>query len=392
MSHVVQSTRAGAIGGLSLAGVVLAALVLKYPFFEYGPRYAAATGRSLVEGYREIGRWAVWLYLLITLATAPIVQAAILPFTASLLGTTFGFDLPLPLLTALLYVACAAIVLVGRFATLDRVTKGVIAILSVSTLAAAVVAIPDLDVGSLRVLPRTADGTAVSLAFVLALAGWMPSAIDISVWSSLWSLAKDDQLGYRVAARHSLTDFRIGYVGTGVMALAFLVLGTVTMHQTGAAFSQSGPAFASELVNLYGATLGAWMEPIVHVAVLSTMFSTSLAVVDGFPRALGRTAAVLRGAVEAPDTGAVYLVSMGVLAATTTLIPLFFLGGMTAMVDFATIVAFLTAPALGYINLRAVHLPSVPSDLRPGPALVALSWLGLALLGGLAAVFLAGLI
>ncbi len=51
VSHLVQSTRAGASAGFGLAGVILIALVLKYPFFEYGPRYAAATGQSLVEGY-----------------------------------------------------------------------------------------------------------------------------------------------------------------------------------------------------------------------------------------------------------------------------------------------------------------------------------------------------
>ena len=63
VSHLVQSTRAGAVAGFALAGVILLALVLKYPFFEFGPRYAAATGESLVEGYARIGRWAVWLYL-----------------------------------------------------------------------------------------------------------------------------------------------------------------------------------------------------------------------------------------------------------------------------------------------------------------------------------------
>ena len=56
VSHLVQSTRAGASAGFGLAGVILIALVLKYPFFEYGPRYAAATGHSLIEGYARIGR------------------------------------------------------------------------------------------------------------------------------------------------------------------------------------------------------------------------------------------------------------------------------------------------------------------------------------------------
>ncbi|MFW6088934.1 MAG: NRAMP family divalent metal transporter, partial [Gemmatimonadota bacterium] len=356
VSHLVQSTRAGAVGGLSLAGVILAALVLKYPFFEYGPRYAAATGRSLVEGYREVGRWALWLYLLITLLTAAIVQAAILLFTASGVGRALGPGWPLPLVAALLYLLCGAIVLAGRFTALDRTVKAVMVVLALSTLAAAAVAAPDLDPAGLRLLPRTAGGEAVSLAFVLALAGWMPSAIDISVWSSLWTVAKDDELGYRSAYRHVMADFRIGYLGTGVMAFAFLLLGTVTMHQTGAAFSSSGMAFAGELVDLYAATLGEWMAPVVHVAVLATMFSTAITVIDGFPRAIDRTIAVLREdrAPAAGPAGAapgrVYVVAMVALGFATSLIHLRFLGGMTAMVDVATIVTFLTAPALGYIN------------------------------------------
>lgn len=81
VSHLVQSTRAGANAGFALTGVILLALILKYPFFEYGPRYAAATGTSLVEGYRRIGRWALWLYLGITLATTVAIVAAIVLFT-----------------------------------------------------------------------------------------------------------------------------------------------------------------------------------------------------------------------------------------------------------------------------------------------------------------------
>ena len=77
VSHLVQSTRAGAVAGFGLVGVILLALIIKYPFFEYGPRYAAATGSSLVEGYLRIGRWALWLYLAITLVMSVIIQSAV---------------------------------------------------------------------------------------------------------------------------------------------------------------------------------------------------------------------------------------------------------------------------------------------------------------------------
>jgi len=54
----------------------------------------------------------------------------------------------------------------------------------------------------------------------------------------------------------------------------------------------------------------------------------------------------------------------------------------------ATIVAFLTAPALAYLNLRAVTLPSFPAELRPGRPLLWWSYAGLALLTTVAVVFL----
>ena len=41
--------------------------------------------------------------------------------------------------------------------------------------------------------------------------------------------------------------------------------------------------------------------------------------------------------------------------------------------DFATTLAFLTGPVLGYLNLRAVTSREMPAEHRPGPAMLALS-------------------
>ncbi|MBU6161626.1 MAG: hypothetical protein KGO50_10920, partial [Myxococcales bacterium] len=77
VSHLVQSTRAGAEHGLALGGIIILANVMKYPAFRYGAQYAAATGTSLLEGYRKLGPWALWLYGILTLATMFTVQAAV---------------------------------------------------------------------------------------------------------------------------------------------------------------------------------------------------------------------------------------------------------------------------------------------------------------------------
>jgi len=390
VSHLVQSTRAGADAGFALAGVVLLALILKYPFFEYGPRYASATGESLVEGYNRIGRWALWLYLAITLSTALIIQVAIVLFTSFLLQVAFSIPLPLPAVSALLILMCAGLLRIGKFRGLDGTIKLVLVLLAVSTLFAAALAVPRADFSTLAVWPPAS--AAVPFAFILALAGWMPSAIDISVWSSVWTLAKNQDTGTRATVAHALLDFRIGYVATGILAFAFLLLGAGVMYQSGTSFNNAGTQFSLQLVDLYSQTLGTWTRPIVLVAVVTTMFSTALTVIDGFPRAIARSVSVLRRDGQAgteSDTGPVYWVSGAVLGAATIMVVILFAGSLTAMVDFATIVSFLTAPVLGYLNLRVVTGPGVPLEHRPGPALVWLSYAGLVLLGGTAVVYLA---
>jgi len=388
VSHLVQSTRAGADAGLGLAWVILAALVFKYPFFEYGPRYAAATGESLVEGYLRVGRWALWLYLGITVSTALVIQVAVVLFTAFVARHVFGLDWSLPAVTAAVVLSCAGILVLGRFRGLDRVAKVIIALLAVSTVFAAAVAVRRVDPATLAPWPLGPDR--IAFPFILALVGWMPSAFDISVWSSLWTLAKDRDTGTRASVAHAVLDFRIGYVGTGVLAFAFVILGAGVMHGSGTSFSDRGTEFSVQLVDLYAETLGAWLRPVVLVAMFTTMFSTSLTVIDGFPRAIARTVRVVRHGLDAPgrDDGPVYWIAGAVLGGLTVLVIAAFIGTLTAMVDFATTVSFCTAPALGYVNLRAVTAPHVPREYRPGTALLAASYLGLALLGGTAVVYL----
>lgn len=392
VSHLVQSTRAGAMAGFGLAGVVLLALILKYPFFEFGPRYAAATGLSLVEGYRRIGRWALWLYIAITLSTALVVQLAVVLFTVFLVKLVFGLAWSIPLVAALLCSLCAGLLALGRFPFLDRVIKLVMLVLAVSTLAAASMALPRADFSTLELWPRAALSGAVPLAFVLALVGWMPSAIDISVWSSLWTLAKDRTTGERASPDAVLLDFRIGYVATGVLAVAFLTLGAALMYGAGQEFGERGTEFSAQLIDLYTGTLGGWTRPIVFTAVLTTMFSTTLTVIDGFPRAIDRGLRVAfvdpTGTSAYAGTGRAYGAAIGILSGLTVLVLAVFPGSLTAMVDFATIVSFLTAPALGYLNLRAVTSDSVPRELRPGRTLIALSWIGLVVLSAFAALYL----
>ena len=83
---------------------------------------------------------------------------------------------------------------------------------------------------------------------------------------------------------------------------------------------------------------------------------------------------------------------IGALAASTGVILVLFIGNLTTLVDFATIVSFLTAPALGYLNLRAVTSPEVAPEHQPHKPLLVLAWIGLVLLGGTGVFYLVWLV
>ncbi len=390
VSHLVQATRAGATLGFGLTGVILLALILKYPFFEYGPRYAAATGMSLIEGYQRIGRWALWLYLAVILSIAVFTQGAILLFSSHLFLAAFGLEWSVTATTAGIYAICGVILIKGRFRALELTIKVMLAALALCTLFAAALVLPRADFSTIS-LAWPAAGT-VTFGFLLALMGWMPSDIAASVYSSLWTLAKDQETGERASVRVARTDFMVAYGATTLLVFAFLIIGAAVMYGSGVEFSGEGAVFSMQLVDLYTATIGAWVRPVVIVLALVTMFSTALTVLDGFPRVIDRAVTLLR--VGDPrktigrEPGNPYWISFTILGLMVVSLLGFFRGGLTTMVDFATGLAFVMGPILGYLNLRAVTSEDMPEAFRPGPAMRAYSYVGLLLLGGIAVVFL----
>ena len=126
------------------------------------------------------------------------------------------------------------------------------------------------------------------------------------------------------------------------------------------------------------------------------MFSTTLTIIDGYPRVIDRTIQVIRE--KNPEVTAdrevslVYWISMCLVGSLTLLLLYFFVGNLTPMVDFVTIVAFLTGPVLGFLNLKVITSAAVPSEYRPGKAMLFYSYAGLVALGTVAAIFLVSLI
>ena len=377
VSHLVQSTRAGAVYGYTLVWAIILANLFKYPFFEYGPRYAAATGESLLEGYRRLGKGPIALYAFVSIGTTFSILAAVTIVTASIATQLFSSALSPFQYTIILLAFSAALLYFGRFPALDMLVKAIIVVLTISSITAVVIAARKPAPMAMDFVPPQV-WTVAGISFLVALIGWMPSAIDISVWHSLWTLERAKQTSHKPSVREALIDFNIGYIGTAVIALFFLLLGALVMYGTGEKFAKTGAGFASQLIGLYTRTLGDWSRPVILVAAFTTMFSTTLTCADAFPRVLRRlTMIILPKRFPGDGHNGLYWIWMAIVMGGAVLLLSVLKGGLTFMVDVATTLSFLTAPILGYLNLRVVTSEHMPVESRPGRVMRVLSWLGI---------------
>ena len=136
VSHLVQSTRAGANYGFGLLIFIIIANLFKYPFFEFASRYSNATETSIIQGYKLLGKWVLWSYLIITLISMFFITSAVGAVTAGFLQNLFQTT-HLGLWNHLiLFLICGMILTLGRYSSLDSLIKIIGFILLLSTLIA----------------------------------------------------------------------------------------------------------------------------------------------------------------------------------------------------------------------------------------------------------------
>lgn len=395
VSHLVQSTRAGALVGFGLVWAVLAANLAKYPFFEFGSRYANATGESLIEGYRSIGKGAAVLYLIITVGTCFFVMGAIGIVTASFLDNLFGISNTLqinatPSVAVGVFSFATALLFWGQYKALDSLIKIIAGVLLISTIGAFMAALFHTPLSA--VPPPPIDFTPWSgagLAFLIALMGWMPTAVDLSSWNSIWTLERIEQTGYHPPLRDTLREFNFGFVLSAILALLFLGLGALLFYAHEVEFPEGTAAFASGVVQLYTEAIGSWSWWIIATAAFSAMLGTCIACLDGYARSLARSIATITGSGRTKRTQNERFSLIFIAIGALTLI-LVFPDDITVLVDIATTLSFLVAPIVAGANLYLVTRKSFPPEARPPRWMIALSWGGLVFLTSFSLLFLFG--
>lgn len=375
-SHLVASTQAGALFGWQLWWLIVAVNVLKYPFFRFGVEYTLHSKNTLVQGYFAQGKGYFYSFMAITVVAAIVNTAGVLLLSASLLHYTLGAAVSVTALCFALLAVCLAILLVGHYHLLDKVAKGIMVVLVITTLIAFFTALINAsEVPAQFVAPNPYQ--LASLGFIVVLMGWMPAPIEISVLNSLWLKAKCKEQA--LTKTQGLFDFNLGYVVTAILALLFFALGALIQFGKPQPIELAGVAFSKQLIEMYTQTIGQWAHLLVSVVAFLCMFGTTITVLDGYARALHSGSKLI--APKSPLGLPVWLIGQSVAGLAVVL---FFKANLGDMLTFAMTLAFLTTPVFAWLNYRLIKQEQIhiPQWLK------VLSWVGLAYLLGFSLVFI----
>jgi Mn2+/Fe2+ NRAMP family transporter len=386
VSHLVQSTRAGAEFGLSFVWLIVLISILKYPAFRFAVDYTSLTNHSLVYAYSRMGRIPLSWLLVAFFLDIIIATSAVSLVTAGLLISVFDLPFSGPHVAIGVAVLSALILLNGKYAKAETLIKVLVVAFSLLTIIAMLLALPLLGTAERAVFAEITPSRAL-LVFVIAIAGWMPMPMSGSIFLSMWAREKRAMDGDKIDHNSAIADLRFGWVLTVVLAISFAIMGTAILFQTDRVIPASAGAFATELLSLFTAIIGTWSYPLIALAAIAVMWSTVFALMDALPRVTARLVDCMTDRADQAATKYTTLLLVQVIG--VTVIMLLLLHSFGTFIDFATSAGFITAPALAYYNYRAVRSAEVAPHYKPTDSLLVWHWTGFAAMSAFAIAFFA---
>ncbi|OBX05178.1 membrane protein [Gallibacterium genomosp. 3] len=378
-SHIIASTQAGAYYGYQLAGLIVLVNLLKYPFFRFAFDYSAEKKQSVLQGYASKGKSYLWLFLVFNLFATVVNVAGGTLLSAVLLALLLPVEVNLNVLNIVVLLSFLLILFYRQYQRLDQVSKAIMLVLSVITVIALFLA-----QGKSSPLPTdfiAPNAWSISaIPFLIALMGWMPAPMELSVASSLWVVQKSRLEPDYQQSHHR--DFNVGYVVTIILALMFMALGALVQY--GKPLEPlSGGKFIHQFIEMYAISIGEWTRWFMALVAFICIYGTTIVAVDGYSRCNQQTIQLLRFGKQADVNSEQGLRYFMIVAALASFILIqFFSGAIGKMIPFAMTASFISAPVFAWLNL------SLAKQLNTQQRwLLVLAWLGLGYLVGMVILY-----
>ncbi|GAA4856402.1 Nramp family divalent metal transporter [Saccharopolyspora cebuensis] len=268
---LVATMVAGSRYGYALFWAVVLGAVFKLALGEAVGRWHLASHRTMLQGWRTLGRWATTYFGIYIVIWGFIYGATAMSASALPLNALFPV-LPVSGWGIVCGLLGLALVWFGRYRLLEKLMTVLVGIMFVTVVGTAILVGPNLPALGAGLVPSLPDG---SVAYVLGLMGGVGGTITMAAYG-YWTFAK----GWRSPKwlPFMRTDNAVGYITTAIFVAAMLVVGAgmlrganLTAGDTG--LLQLGDALATDY--------GQWARIPFLVGFFAVAFTSVIGVWNG---------------------------------------------------------------------------------------------------------------
>jgi Mn2+/Fe2+ NRAMP family transporter len=270
---LVATLVAGSRFGYALLWAAVLGVIIKIFLVEGAGRYSLATGKTIFEGWRTVGRWTTWYFGPYILIWGLVYGAAAMSSSALPLAALFpGVDLKV------FAIGCgllgAVVVWFGRYSAFEKIIAVFVGLMFVTVVGAAVVTVPNVPALLTGLVPTIPEG---GLVVALSIAGGVGGTITLAAYG-YWLREKGWVApGWMKVMR---IDNSVAYVMSGVFVLSMLVVGAELLYSADIALAD-GEGGLVQLAAVLGERYGAFMTWFFLLGFFATSFSSILGVWNG---------------------------------------------------------------------------------------------------------------
>jgi Mn2+/Fe2+ NRAMP family transporter len=228
---MVSSLVAGTDFGMVLLWAVVLGALLKYFLTEGIGRWYMASGQTILQGWRSLGRWAIWYFVIYLFIVTFVFGAAVASTAALAVDAAFPNVLPLWAWAALHSVAAFAVVSIGRYGLFESIMKTFAALKFGIVILLAILLAPALGEIVLGFVPRIPEGALIN---VLAIIGGVGGTYSLAAYT-YW--VRERGWRYSDWIPTMRTDLALGYALTALFMVSMLIIGAELLFGTGTSIS-----------------------------------------------------------------------------------------------------------------------------------------------------------
>ncbi|WP_235750659.1 Nramp family divalent metal transporter [Nigerium massiliense] len=274
-ADMVATLIGGSRYGYMLLWAVIVGVVMKIILVEGAGRYSLATGYTVFEGWRKLGKWTTWYFAPYIVIWGFVYGASAMSSTALPLAALFP-QVPLNAWAVGTGIVGFLLVWFNKYAIVEKVTAALVGIMFVTIVALAVIAVPNIPEMLNGLIPRLPSEEG-GIMYTLALAGGVGGTITLAAYG-YWLREK----GWYTPKWMKVMriDNTMAYVMTGIFVVSMLIVGAEVVRAGGIKLSTTDAGLL-DLEKVLEARYGVFIGKFFLVGFFAAAFSSVIGVWNG---------------------------------------------------------------------------------------------------------------